>query len=407
MNKIYKAFFLIIVFSILIFRTASSQITSSPYSIFGLGSIEESGIGVNSAMGGTGIAFMSGYSLNFQNPASYDGLDSLLTIFEVGVFGKYTSYQSSTKKQSLFDSNIKYALMGFRPTHKWALCFGIAPYSTIGYDVNVKSQIEGSIGTYDKSFTGEGGVNQVFLGNSYRITKNLILGINAVYLYGSVTHSESSETYSYKLNNVSHLSNFNLNYGLNYKLKSKDWNYDIGLIYNRGKRLTTSNETTITTTSESDILKSRNKKFKIPETYGLGLAFGKKLIRGGVDFELRKWNSIEFDNPILKTRNSKRVSAGIEIPSSAISHGVNQIVFFRLGAAYSQSYMVIDNVPINNRSVSMGIGIPTKNALSVFNISVELGRTGSIQKNLFRENYCSIHFDISLKDAWFMKKKYD
>jgi hypothetical protein len=55
----------------------------------------------------------------------------------------------------------------------------------------------------------------------------------------------------------------------------------------------------------------------------------------------------------------------------------------------------------------MGIGIPTKNALSVFNISVELGRTGSIQKNLFRENYCSIHFDISLKDAWFMKKKYD
>jgi hypothetical protein len=358
-------------------------------------------------MGGTGIALMSGYSLNFQNPASYDGLDSLLTIFEVGLFGKYTSYQSANSKQSLFDSNIKYAAMGFRPTHKWALSFGITPFSSIGYNINTSSPIEGSISTYNKSFTGEGGVNQVYFGNSYRLTKNLVLGVNAVYLFGSVTHSESSDTYDYALTNVSHLSNFNLNYGLNYKIKIKDWNYDIGLIYNKGKRLTTSNVTTITTDSETDELKSKNKNYKIPESYGLGFSFEKNRIRGGVDFELSKWNSVEYDNPMLKTRDSKRVSAGLEIPSSAITHDFNKIILYRIGAAYSQSYLVIDNVPINSKSISMGIGFPSKNALSVLNISFELGQTGSLKRSLFRENYCAVHLDLSLKDAWFRKKQYD
>jgi hypothetical protein len=406
MNSTIKAIILIIISALLFNKTALSQITSSPYSVFGLGTIEESSLGVNKAMGGTGIAFMSGHGLNVQNPASYDGIDSLVTIFELGLFGRYTSYKSSNSEQSLFDSNIRYASMGFRPSSRWATSFGITPYSTIGYKINVDLPVEGSINTHTESFTGEGGVNQVYIGNSYRITKNLVFGLNIVYLFGSVTHSESSDMFNYSLKNVTNLSNFNLNYGLDYRFVKNDWHYTVGLIYNNGKALTTSNTETITTESETEVLRSKTKKYRIPESYGVGLAFGKKHFRGGVDFELRKWKSVKFDNPLLNTRDSKKVSFGLEVPSS-VSQGNSAVILLRFGAAYSQSYLVINNVPINSRTISIGAGFPSKGLPSVFNVAVELGQNGTSQKYLFQENYCALHLSIALKDIWFQKRKYD
>ena len=65
-------------------------------------------------MGGTGIAFLSGRSINSMNPASYSGIDSLMSIFELGVFGKYTIYSTRNDDQSLLNANLKYLAMGFR-----------------------------------------------------------------------------------------------------------------------------------------------------------------------------------------------------------------------------------------------------------------------------------------------------
>ncbi len=39
--------------------TLSAQITSSPYSIFGIGNTEGNSTGAGNAMGGTGIAFLT------------------------------------------------------------------------------------------------------------------------------------------------------------------------------------------------------------------------------------------------------------------------------------------------------------------------------------------------------------
>ncbi len=59
-----------------------------------LGYLESNSIGPSKAMGGTGIAFLSEKSINMTNPASYSGLDSLLSIFEIAVFGKYTMFST-------------------------------------------------------------------------------------------------------------------------------------------------------------------------------------------------------------------------------------------------------------------------------------------------------------------------
>ncbi|MBK8883217.1 MAG: hypothetical protein IPN67_12785 [Bacteroidales bacterium] len=145
----------------------------------------------------------------------------------------------------------------------------------------------------------------------------------------------------------------------------------------------------------------------MPKSFGLGFAFEKDYFRGGLDFETRRWKGIEFANPLLESRNSNRYSFGLEIPSLGIRRGGGGMIFYRLGAEYCESYMVIKGIPVNYRSVSFGTGIPVKGILSVINLSVEMGQNGTRQGGLFKESFCTLHIDISLKDVWFRKRQYN
>ncbi|MCE5345477.1 MAG: hypothetical protein LLG13_04200 [Bacteroidales bacterium] len=407
MRKLVKIYVLIFFFLFFSVNHVISQITQSPYSMFGLGSIEENSIGASKAMGGTGIAFLSGTTLNLLNPASYNGIDSLVSIYEIGFFGKYTSFDSNEDDQTLFNGNVKYVAMGFRVSRRVATSFGFVPYSTIGYNINSLSEIEGSNFKYYETYSGEGGVNKFYLGGSYKITKNLNFGINAAYFLGNITHSESSDNYSYKLQDLTYVSNFNLNYGLNYQFELNKWKYNIGLIYDNGKRLRTKNISTIETANESEVLRTNIHRFSLPKTYGVGLAVGNDNFRGGIDYELKKWGDINFNNHLLKTRNSKRYSLGLEYSTYGGSRGSSKLISYRLGGEYLESYLIIDKVPINYKSVTIGAGLPLKGVPNTMNISLELGQNGDKKGDLTKETFITLHLDVALKDFWFVKRKYN
>ena len=131
MRRPAKILLLILTTAVLQYTGVRAQGTSSPYSIYGLGYLEGNSIGPSKGMGGTSIALMSDRYVNLANPASYTGIDSLLTIFEVGVFGKYSIYSTTQEKQSLINANLKYILMGFRVTPWLAASFGFAPYLSL------------------------------------------------------------------------------------------------------------------------------------------------------------------------------------------------------------------------------------------------------------------------------------
>ena len=80
---------------------------------------------------------------------------------------------------------------------------------------------------------------------------------------------------------------------------------------------------------------------------------------------------------------------------------------YRFGGEYRESYMIIDNIPINYGAVTFGAGFPMKGYLSVINVSLELGQNGTTQKDLFRERFITLNLDLALKDWWFRKRKYD
>jgi hypothetical protein len=383
-----------------------AQITSSPYSIFGLGSTEGNVSGTAGSMGGAGIGLLSAQTLNFQNPASTSGMDSLLSVFETGCAARYTLYSTSRQNQTLFDANFRYMALAFRTSRRWAVTLGVIPYSSVGYHINVMTDIEGTDEQYKKTFIGDGGVNKVFLGNSVKLTKNLSLGVNASYLFGTITHSESSSDYKYTLLDKVYVSNVNIDYGLNYKIALNKWNWYLGFVYNNGKTLRTNKVTSIITASTADTYSGAVKELRIPKSYGFGLGVQKKYFRGAIDYETSRWSGLEFTNPLLITRNSNRYSIGLELPSHGNRNGSARMIFYRAGAQYSESYMLIDGHAINYRSVSAGVGLPVKGYMNVVNLSLEAGQNGTSRGGLFRESFLLLHVDLSLKDLWFVKTRF-
>lgn len=408
MPKAQKTYFPLLVFLLFCFSEVSSQTTYSPYSIFGLGYIEDNSIGPSKAMGGTGIGFLSQKSINIQNPASYSGLDSLLTIYEMGMFAKYTMFSTNTSNQSLVNANFKYAVMGFRVTPWLATSFGLAPYSSVGYNINAKVAIEGSNQEFQKTYSGDGGVNQVYLGGSVNLIRNLSLGFNAAYLFGNITTNESSNMFNYTLKDITYVSNFNFNYGLNYQINLKKWICNLGLTYNNSKTLQTKNTVTIETNNESEEFKGESNRYTIPRSVGAGIAISTKdYFSAGFDYEWSNWEKVKVANALANTRNSNRFSLGVEFPSLGIKKGTGKMIFYRFGAEYRQSYLIINNTPINYFAVTLGSGIPLKGVISVINVSLELGQNGTTKKGLFRENFATLHLDLALRDIWFLKKKYE
>lgn len=385
-------------------QTAQSQLTSSPYSIFGLGTLEGNCAGTSNAMGGTGIAFLSRTSLNIVNPASYGGLDSLVTLFDIGLFAKYTSYNTKSNSQALFDANLKYFTMSFSAVPRLGTSFGIVPYSSVGYKINALSSIEGSNTEFNKTFSGDGGVNKVYLGNSYKIFNNLFLGVNASFLFGTITRTESSSDGSYVYLDKNTFSNFYLDYGLIYKITGKKWDYSVGIIYGNGKTLRTTSESSITTANSYEELKTQKNEFSIPRSFGAGLALSKNNFRAGFDYERKAWSEINFNRSLMETRNTNRYSLGIEYASLSDNRGINNAIYYRIGAQYSESYLIIDQNPINYRSISLGIGLPVSGMISVLNLSFEIGQNGTKNDGLIKESFYKLNIDISLKDLWFMKK---
>ena len=165
-NQLYfKKARLICVFCLSLFVTAQSQnLTSSPYSRYGLGEINQQSFATSQAMGGSFIAWhqdtLAPFFINPANPASLSGIR--LSAFELGGQAQFTTIRNQNdfiKKQNL---NFSYGSVAFPIKRFGGAAFGIMPYSTVGYKITSKDE-DPNIGTMTYIFQGTGGVNKAFI----------------------------------------------------------------------------------------------------------------------------------------------------------------------------------------------------------------------------------------------------
>ena len=150
--------------------TLAQEGSYSPYSYYGIGDQRFKGTAENRSMGGLTI-FPDSIHLNIQNPASFSALK--LTTFTVGGTAAFAKLNTETQQEKAQRAVLDYFAVGIPLGKKAGLAFGMMPFSSVGFKINAVGEYS-PIETENFNSTGSGGVNRVFVGFGYSLTKNFI-----------------------------------------------------------------------------------------------------------------------------------------------------------------------------------------------------------------------------------------
>ena len=400
----------------------AQQGTSSPYSFYGIGDVKFKGTAENRAMGGLTI-YSDSIHLNFQNPASYSNLK--LTTFSLG--GTYLTTDLSTNKQSekARRTAVDYLAVGL-PLGKFGVGFGLMPYSSVGY--NIQSNIAATATNPEeiKQYSGTGGINKVFFGVGYALTKKLSVGVDYSYNFGKI------QTYSFRFiegiqygtreKNLSDITGGTLTAGLNFNTPiNKKLNGFASVTYSPDSKLSSLNSRNIATiqysSSGAEILVEpldvdvANTNLTIPSKLAVGFGLGQnKKWMLGTEITFQKSSSMgnrfnDINN--VNYENSTRFAlGGFYIPNYNTFSKYYEKIIYRGGVRYENTGLIINNTSVKDYAVTAGIGLPIMGVFSNINVGLEYGQRGTTSANLVQENYTNISIGFSLNDKWFQKRRF-
>jgi long-subunit fatty acid transport protein len=400
----------------------AQQGTSSPYSFYGIGDVKFKGTAENRAMGGLTI-YSDSIHLNFQNPASYTNLK--LTTFSLGGTYLTTDLETNSQSEKARRTAIDYLAVGL-PLGKLGVGFGLMPYSSVGY--NIQSNIAATTTDSEeiRQFSGTGGINKVFFGVGYALTKKWSIGLDYSYNFGKIqTYSflfKEGLQYGSREKNLSDITGSTLNAGVTYNTQiNKKLNGFASLTYSPDSKLSLSNSRNIATIQYSstgaEILVQPldvdvdNTNLTVPSKLAVGFGVGQnKKWMLGTEITFQKTSNMgnrfnDINN--VNYENSTRISVGgFYIPNYNSFSKYYEKINYRGGLRYENTGLIINNTPIKDYAVTVGFGLPLIGVFSNVNIGFEYGQRGTTSANLVQENYTNITIGFSLNDKWFQKRRF-
>ncbi len=401
--------------------------TNSPYTRYGFGQLSDQNFGNSQAMGGIAYGLRNGLQVNAANPASYSAVDSLTFIFDAGISLQNANFKEGNIKTNAKNSSVDYLAVQFRLAKGLGFAAGFLPYSIVGYNMSNTSTVPNSEDDYgDKTYqtftrSGEGGLQQVFVGLGYNIFKNLSIGANFSYLYGNITHSaittfsNSNAFNSARIHKIK-VNDYKLDLGLQYSLAlNEKQTVNIGAAYSYGHDINSTGYRIFEKNNNNDVavqsIDTIQNAFALPHTLGLGATYVyDKRLTIGLDYTLQKWSDVKFFNENNQFTNRNKISIGAEYLPNPIGRSYLERIRYRVGAYYSSPYTKIDNKDGNKEyGISLGLGIPLHfyNSRSILNISGQYIKVSPSIKGMLEENYLRINIGLTFNERWFMKWKVD
>lgn len=391
-----------------------AQNNSSPYSILGIGDIEESYFNRTSGMANTGIAYRNKNYLTHNNPASNSALQEQFFTVDLAARGKFVSYYSdnlvSTTNQTK-DFSVTRFDMGIKVTKWWGTSVGLMPFSTANYSFLGNKSIQGTNVSIPAAYEGTGGVNQFYWDNGFSIGKHFSVGLTTAFLMGSLTRTETlagteATDVLVTTNNV-FLRNFYFKYGMQYYTPlGKKWDLTLGATYANKTNLAAEYSTDVSTsTSSIQNEVTKNDYFTLPNDFGFGLALTKnKQFTIAADYRYQNWSELHYKGPGYSLQNSNRASIGVEYSKmKAVWPYKIEKIFYQAGLFYSDSYLEVKDQQLKDMGISVGIGVNSKRSTMSYTLGFEYGIRGTRQSGLIQERYSKITFTVSYKDFWFTR----
>lgn len=426
-NKLQKLLFSVVVIFMTTCAVFAQSDISSPYSRFGLGSINH---GRNNTivqgMGGICNALNDKYLLNNSNPASYAEIDSLTFLFDAGFFMKYVTYRTTDVTEKGSNASFDYFDIGFGVTKWLKMGFGIAPYSSRAYTSKADYTWAHNY-PYSIDYKGSGGLNKAYWANGFKLGKSLSLGFKMNYIFGNIIDETTlyfpDFVYFHNERRTNNLRFTDLTFDLGVIFKHQfknDYQLAFGVTYSLPANMTAHRDAFIRTMFKGygsfiekpvdTILYKKNESIAVKYPQGIGA--GVTLQKGerwlvGIDFNWNNWSAFRVNHVNDSLQDSWNIAVGgCYTPYSTSVSNYFRKLTYRAGFCYEQTYFNIYGTSINKYGVSFGVGLPVPRAMTMINLAFELGKMGTTEHGLVAESYFNISLGLSLHDRWFAKRRY-
>ena len=412
-----------------------------PYSQYGVG---ESNMPFNmpfaSSMGGVVYTRSANNYINPFNPASYAAIENESFVFDMGFSIEMSTLKG--KDQSLYDAdgNVSYLTVGFPLTKWWKTSLGLMPFSEVDYESVQTMKDTNSYGTMKNVYEGTGEVSQIFWGNGFNITKNLSVGFNVNYLYGTLQKAisydfdQSDTTYyfvnSRRLKNT-YIRNLTFDLGAQYyQPLGEKYTLGLGLVV-KPKRVMNVKDNSLVYTYMSDeslrdtifpmpgVESEYTSTLEQPLTIGGGVSIARNnkwMLAADVTYAacsgVRYTENEDvnlFGQSALRYDKNLKFAIGGELTGDKNSSSYFRRISWRGGFHFEEGRLLLSidgtDYDLNEWGVGLGASLPMRKGRSVLNLSAnyrQFGTPDPLQRNCF-----TIGMSIGSCESWFVKRKYN
>jgi len=416
----------IIAIAFLMFSTYNfaQRTNSSPYSFFGIGDQSKLKTVEEIAMGQMGGVLDSEYQLSFTNPASYGSLLWTTYVFSGG--NKVNKVDDGEDVQTSSAASLTYIAVGIPIRGNQGLGAGLQLNTAVGYSLLEQLYDDEGLLNETNLLSGNGGTSRLFLGYGYKFPFNLNLGVEVAYIFGGITNSILNRRSGVQLatehRTKSNLDGVSTKFGAQYTIDlSNNMNVKLGTTFNFAYKLkdegyqflySVDNTGDVSAIQRDSI---SNNSYKSTITYPL-----KTILSAGIG-QNNKWfagveysfaNAVDFNGGIYDENETyDYVSSSLFSIGGFYTPKFNSIasywqrVTYRAGFYYNNPGLVVNDTEIDDIGMSFGVSLPLGLKISNFNLGFEIGKRGTTENNLIKENYYNFRLSISLNDKWFGKRR--
>lgn len=407
MNKTTR---IVLLSAVLLFSAGlrAQNMSSSPYSRYAYGDMNENVPTGYRAMGGVGFGMRNNKAINPSQPASYTSCDTLTFMFDIAASVNWSRYEDAGGMKNKANGNLEYVTLQFPLFKRWiAMSVGLLPYSSVGYDISLSDSINKNY-HYTTTYTGTGNISQVYGGLSFNIMNWLALGANIYYMWGDLDHMRTLHFKETGLNptlqdEILSVSDVRLRYGAQFFHTFGDHSFTLGAIYENKMKL--NSQFILIETQTSDSIPIFKEGWDLPMVWGVGASYNwDNRLTVGFDFERQcmasaLYNGLPGKETGLQDRN--RYAFGIEYRHNPHGRQYHERMIWRAGINVQDEYLA--SIGPRKVTASIGFGFPLYTIGTVINTTFEYMHRGGTPGLV--DNSLRVTIGASIAENWFMKRK--
>ena len=387
----------------------AQNMTSSPYSRYAYGDLNENVPTGYRAMGGVGFGMRNNKAINPAQPASYTAMDSLTFMFDVAASVSWSRYKDAGGMKNKANGNLEYVTMQFPLYKRWiAMSVGLTPYSSVGYNITLDDSIPGY--HFQKLYQGDGNISQVYGGLSFNICNWFALGANVYYMWGDLTRARALTFTESGLNStiqdeILSVSNVRFRAGAQFFHTWGDHTINLGAIYENKMKL--NSELIVIETQSSDSIPVYEGYWQLPMVWGVGASYTwANRLTVAFDFERQcmgsaLYNGLPGNDPANGLQDRNRYAFGVEYKHDPMGRKYVERMIWRAGVNVQDEYLA--SIGAKRVSASIGLGFPLWSIGTVINTTIEYTHRGSAAG--LEDNSLRFTIGASIAESWFFKRK--